>query len=291
MKAPDFRYHRPASVEEAVGLLGACEDARLLAGGQSLMPMLNLRVASPGHLIDLGGVTSLVGIGEDKGELLIGAMTTQRALERSPLVAQAAPLLAEAVAHVGHQQTRNRGTIGGSLCHLDPGAELPVVAAALDAILVATGPCGAREIRFAEFAMGYLTSSLAPDEILTAVRFPKAPARTGVAFLEFNRRPADFAIVSVAVTLTGAPDGRLTHAAIALGGSYATPVRLSEAEAVMVGHAPDELLFMAAASMASAVACDGDELYPGDYRQELAGTLVARALRLAASRIGSASHD
>jgi carbon-monoxide dehydrogenase medium subunit len=291
MKAPDFRYHRPSSVEEAVALLGACEDARVLAGGQSLMPMLNLRVASPGHLIDLGGVASLVGIGEDQGELLIGAMTTQRALELSPLVAQAAPLLAEAVAHVGHQQTRNRGTIGGSLCHLDPGAELPVVAAALDAILVATGPCGSREIRFADFAMGYLTSSLAPDEILTAVRFPKGRARTGVAFLEFNRRPADFAIVSVAVTLSGASDGRLTHAAIALGGSYAMPVRLSEAEAVMVGHAPDESLFMTAASMASAVACDGDELYPGDYRQELAGTLVARALRLAAARIGSTSHD
>ncbi len=290
MKAPDFRYHRPSSVEEAVALLGACEDARVLAGGQSLMPMLNLRVASPGHLIDLGGVASLVGIGEDQGELLIGAMTTQRALERSPLVAQAAPLLAEAVAHVGHQQTRNRGTIGGSLCHLDPGAELPVVAAALDAILVATGPCGSREIRFADFAMGYLTSSLAPDEILTAVRFPKGRARTGVAFLEFNRRPADFAIVSVAVTLSSGPDGRITHAAIALGGSYAMPVRLSEAEAVMVGHAPDESLFMTAASMASAVACDGDELYPGDYRQELAGTLVARALRLAAARIGSTSH-
>jgi carbon-monoxide dehydrogenase medium subunit len=286
MKAPDFRYHRPSSLVEAVGLLGACEDARVLAGGQSLMPMLNLRVASPGHLIDLGGIASLVGISESESALLIGAMTTQRALELSPCVVKALPLLAEAVAHVGHQQTRNRGTIGGSLCHLDPGAELPVVAAALDAILIATGPGGSREIRFADFAMGYLTSSLAPDEILTAVRFPKGRARTGVAFLEFNRRPADFAIVSVAVTLTGAPDGRLTHAAIALGGSYATPVRLSEAEAALLGHAPEESRFTEAASMASAVPCDGDELYPGDYRQELAGTLVARALRLAAARIG-----
>jgi carbon-monoxide dehydrogenase medium subunit len=290
MKAPDFRYHRPSTLEEAVALLGACEDARVLAGGQSLMPMLNLRVASPGHLIDLGGIASLAGIDEHEGELLIGAMTTQRALELSPCVAKAMPLLAEAVAHVGHQQTRNRGTIGGSLCHLDPGAELPVVAAALDAILIATGPGGSREIRFADFAMGYLTSSLAPDEILTSVRFPRTPVRTGVAFLEFNRRPADFAIVSVAVTLSFGPDGRITRAAIALGGSYATPVRLSEAEAMMAGHAPDESLFTEAAFLASAVPCDGDDLYPGDYRQELAGTLVARALRRAAASIGSASH-
>ena len=290
MKAPAFRYHRPSTIGEAIDLLRTCGDARVLAGGQSLMPMLNLRVASPEHLIDLAGIPELSGICESEGELVLGAMTTQRAIERSPLVATAAPLLAEAVAHIGHQQTRNRGTIGGSLCHLDPGAELPVVAAALDATLVAIGSSGSREIAFPDFAAGYLTSSLASDEILTVVRLPKAPVRTGTAFVEFNRRPADFAIVSVAVSLTAGEDGRITHAAIALGGSFEAPVRLSAVEAGFLGRLPDEKFFAAAADVASTLPCNGDDLYPAEYRQDLAGTLVRRALSRATARIGSLSH-
>ena len=279
MKAPAFRYHRPSTIGEAIDLLRTCGDARVLAGGQSLMPMLNLRVASPEHLIDLAGIPELSGICESEGELVLGAMTTQRAIERSPLVATAAPLLAEAVAHIGHQQTRNRGTIGGSLCHLDPGAELPVVAAALDATLVAIGSSGSREIAFPDFAAGYLTSSLASDEILTVVRLPKAPVRTGTA-----------AIVSVAVSLTTGEDGRITHAAIALGGSFEAPVRLSAVEAGFLGRLPDEEFFAAAADVANTLPCNGDDLYPAEYRQELAGTLVRRALSRATARIGSLSH-
>ena len=290
MKAPAFQYHRPATIEEAVRLLRTCEDARLLAGGQSLMPMLNLRVANPAHLIDLGGITQLSGISETDGGLAIGAMTTQRMLERSDEVSLKAPLLAEAVRHIGHQQTRNRGTIGGSLCHLDPGAELPVVAAALDATLVAVGPLGSRNIAFSDFAAGYLTSTLESDEILTLIRIPRVSLRTGTAFLEFNRRPADFAIVSVAVSLDIAHDGRIEHAAIALGGSYAAPVRLSAAEVAMQGHLPEPELLAAAADAARDLPCDGDARYPAAYRQDLAGTLVRRALRLAMSRVGIGAH-
>lgn len=290
MKAPDFRYHRPATVAEALELLRHHENARVLAGGQSLMPMLNLRIASPDHLIDLGGIADLAGIRESDTELVIGAMTTQRAIERSPLVAKSAPLLAETVAHVGHQQTRNRGTLGGSLCHLDPGAELPVAAAALGATMVAAGPNGVREIAFADFPAGYLTSTLEADEILTAVHIPKTGPRTGTALVEFNRRPADFAIVCVAAIITLADDRHISHAAIAMGGSFEAPLRLAEAEAALIGQEPGEAVFAAAGELARALPCDGDDLYPAAYRQDLAGTLVTRALARAAARIGSAAH-
>ena len=285
MKAPAFHYHRPSTIDEAVGLLRSLENARVLAGGQSLMPMLNLRLADPDHLIDLGAIRELISIREADDCLEIGAMTTQRALERSELISASAPLLAEAVRHIGHQQTRNRGTIGGSLCHLDPGAELPVVAAALDAKMIAIGPAGRRDIAFANFPAGYLTSSLASDEFLSFIRIPKATPRTGTAFVEFNRRPADFAIVSVAVFLSLGDDDRIVKVAISLGGSYAAPVRLRAAEASMIGHLPESTFFDAAAVAASNVPCDGDAQYPAEYRRELAGTLVLRALRLAAARV------
>ena len=290
MKAPDFRYHRPTTIAEAVTLLRDHDNARPLAGGQSLVPMLNLRIAGPDHLVDLGGIDELVGISETDTELVVGAMTTQRAIERSPLVARYAPLLTETVAHVGHQQTRNRGTLGGSLCHLDPGAELPVAAAALDATLVAAGPGGTREIAFADFPAGYLTSTLASDEILTTIRVKKIGARTGTALVEFNRRPADFAIVCVATVLTMVDDDRIARASIALGGSFEAPVRLAAAESALVGNVPGEASFAAAGDIARALPCDGDDLYPADFRQDLAGTLVARALARAASRIESLTH-
>lgn len=286
MKAPDFSYHRPSTIDEAVSLLARLENARCLGGGQSLMPMLNLRIASPDHLIDLCGIAELSGIVQGEGELLIGAMTSQRALERSELVAKAAPLLFEAVGLVGHQQTRNRGTIGGSLCHLDPGAELPVAAAALDARLVVIGPGGSREIAFSEFPAGYLTTCLASDEILTTVRIPKVLPGTGCAFVEFNRRPADFAIVSVAAILRVDADQRISQAAIALGGSFEAPVRLRAIESDLIGQRPEGGLFTKLAAMARTVPCDGDSLYPADYRQDLAATLVERALVRAAVRVG-----
>src|SRR5438105_6305651 len=172
MKPPPFSYHDPRTVTEAVELLGRLENAKLLAGGQSLMPMLNMRFVQPDHIIDLNRVEGLSYIREASGALEIGAMTRQRDLEYSDVVRARWPILHEALLHVGHRQTRNRGTIGGSLCHLDPSAELVTVAAALDAEIVATGPAGERRITFADFPAYYMTSTLEPTELLSAVSLP-----------------------------------------------------------------------------------------------------------------------
>jgi carbon-monoxide dehydrogenase medium subunit len=290
MKAPPFTYHAPQHIADAVALLASLDNARMLAGGQSLMAMLNLRVAGPDHLVDLGRIPELAGIMENDTTIGVGAMTTQRAVERSELIARCCPLLAEAVAHVGHQQTRNRGTIGGSICHLDPGAELPVVACALDVELIVEGGAGTRTIAFRDFPDGYLTSQLQPDEILTRVNFPKATARSGSAFLEFSRRPADFAIVSVAVSISLDGDGHIARAAIAFGGIQSAPARLSEAETLLIGRVPDPDAWDRAAACAAALECDGDELYPPDYRRDLCGVLLPRALAKALQRARENAH-
>jgi carbon-monoxide dehydrogenase medium subunit len=288
MKAPAFRYHRPSTIAEAVELLATLDNARVIAGGQSLMPMLNFRLTAPDDLIDLGGIGDLAGITETEGTLRFGATTTQRTLERSELVARWCPLITAALHHVGHQQTRNRGTFGGSLCHLDPGAELPVAAAALDAVLTAVGPSGERRIPFADFSAGMLTNALLPNELLARIELPKAAPRTGVAFLEFNRRPADFAVVSVAASLTLDEAGRIVRTILAVGGSFEAPIRLLDFEAASVGQKPEPSLFDTAVREAEALECVGDELYPAEYRQELAGVLVGRAL--AAALIDIRSH-
>jgi aerobic carbon-monoxide dehydrogenase medium subunit len=287
MKAPPFRYHRPSTIAEAVELLATLDNARAIAGGQSLMPMMNFRIVAPDHLIDLGGIADLVGITECKTALSIGAMTTQRTLERSAIGARDCPLITAAIRHVGHQQTRNRGTIGGSLCHLDPGAELPVAAAALDAVLIATGRSGERRIPFAEFPVGLLSNALSPGELLARIELPKAAPCTGTAFLEFNRRPADFAVVSVAASLTIDAAGRIKKAAIAVGGSFEAPMRLRGFEAASVGQRPEPALFDAATREAEAIECVGDDVYPAEYRRELAGVLVGRALAAALADAGN----
>jgi aerobic carbon-monoxide dehydrogenase medium subunit len=278
MKAPPFRYHRPSTIAEAVELLATLDNARVIAGGQSLMPMMNFRLVTPDHLIDLGGIEELVGLTESKSALSIGAMTTQRALERSEIVARQCPLITAALRHVGHQQTRNRGTIGGSLCHLDPGAELPVAAAALDAVLIAVGRSGERRIPFAEFSVGLLSNALSHGELLARIELPKGSPRTGVAFVEFNRRPADFAVVSVAASLALDAAGHIAQAVVAIGGSFEAPVRLRAFETASVGRRPEPALFDVASREAEAIECVGDDVYPAEYRQELAGVLVRRAL-------------
>jgi len=285
MKPVSFQYHAPATVKEAVDLLGALPNARLLAGGQSLVPMLNLRAATPDHIIDLGGVAGLNSIRESPTTLRIGAMTTQRAIERSDLIRSNCPLLTETVLHVGHQQTRNRGTLGGSLCHLDPGAELPVIAAALEAVLTVEGPSGSRTLCFDEFPAGYLTTTLEPDEVLTEIEIPKAGADEGYAFLEFNQRPADFAVVCVAVSLAF-EGARVRRARIAIGGVDYAPIRLTEAENSLRGETAGAEAFARAAAVAAALRCEGDEVSPADFRQHLAGVLTGRALSRAAERAG-----
>jgi carbon-monoxide dehydrogenase medium subunit len=284
MKPSPYTYHAPRSLDEALHLLASLDNARVLAGGQSLIPMLNFRVAQPDHLIDLGRIPDLAFLQDTQDGLQIGAMTTQRAIERSPVVRQQCPLLIDALYHVGHQQTRNRGTIGGSLCHLDPAAELPVAACALDPVLMVASHDGRREIPFAEFPAGYLTSNLEPNEILVQINFRPWAKATGTAFEEFACRPAEFAIVSVAAIVEMVDKRTISKARLAIGGISAIPTRLSAVESILKGRYADSALIERAAAAAAASPADGDSNSPAEYRQELAGLLTQRALTKAVER-------
>src|SRR6266478_3414370 len=279
MKPPPFSYHDPKTVAEVVGLLSTLENAKLLAGGQSLMPMLNFRYVQPDHIIDLTRVEGLSYIRETPDGMEVGAMTRQRDLEFSELVARRFPLMHEAIQSIGHRQTRNRGTIGGSLCHLDPSAELVSCAMTLDA-----GPAGEREIAFKDFPVGYLTSAVEPNEVLTAIRFTAWPEKHGYAFVEFARRHGDFAIVSAATLLWVDDAGKITRAAVTLGGMGTGPARASELEAALIGQAPDvEFLRHACESCRKFEALD-DVHAPASYRQHLATVMSRRALEKAYAR-------
>jgi carbon-monoxide dehydrogenase medium subunit len=284
VKPPPFRYAAPATVAEAVGLLvdHAEAEPRVLAGGQSLVPLMNFRLAQPGYLVDLRRIAGLSGIRADGDALVIGAMTRQADVEDAPEVAVVAPLLAEAIGFVADRPIRNSGTIGGSLAHADPAAELPAVALALDAELVAEGPAGARRIPAAAFFCGPFTTALGADEILAEVRLPRRVG--GHAFVEFARTHGTFAVVAVAAVV-GVADGRIAGASIALTGVAPTPVHATAAEEALVGV--DLVNVDVAAAAEAAVA----ELHPaGDVhasaatRTELARVHVRRALELALSR-------
>src|ERR1043166_7538376 len=291
MKPPPFSYHDPRTIGDAVTLLGRLENAKLLAGGQSLMPMLNMRFVLPDHVIDLNKVEGLSYIRENGGALDIGAMTRQRDLEFSDLVARRCPLLHEAIRHVGHRQTRNRGTIGGSLCHLDPAAELVTVAAAMDATVTVQGPNGKRDIAFAEFPVAYMTPAIELNEILTAVRFPLWPERHGYAFVEFARRHGDFAIVSAAALLTEDASGKIARASVTLGGMGAAPVRATEVEKALVGNAPDDKALREICEACRKFDAIEDVHAPASYRQQLATVMSRRALEAARARLPSkAAH-
>jgi len=285
MKPAPFTYHDPGTVDEVVALLAQHEDAKVLAGGQSLMPMLNMRFVVPDDVIDLNGVAGLSGISDDGSALAIGAMTRQRELLADATVAARCPVVAEALNFVGHFQTRSRGTIGGSLCHLDPAAELPTIAALYDAVLTAAGPGGTRDIPFSEWPLAYMMSTLAPDEILTGVRLPYWQQPHGHAFVEFARRHGDFAIIGVGVLLA-VSGGKITRAAIAVGGADVRPIRLAAAEQALVGETPGDAAFKAAAAEARAIDAMSDAYVSTQYRQRLAGVLVERALAQAAARAG-----
>src|SRR6187551_1864145 len=246
MKPPPFQYHDPKTLAEAVGLLGRLDNAKLLAGGQSLMPMLNMRFVLPDHVIDLNLVEGLSYIREAGGALEIGAMTRQRDLEFSDLVKAKCPLMHDAIMHIGHRQTRNRGTIGGSLCHLDPSAELVSVATGYDATLTVAGPSGSRELPFAEFPVAYMTPAIELNEIVVGVRFPRWASDHGYAFVEFARRHGDFAITSAAVLIEADAAGKLTRASVTIGGMGTAPVRAREVEQAITGQVPTAELFRAA---------------------------------------------
>ncbi len=281
MKPPPFQYHDPKTLAEAVGLLGSLDNAKLLAGGQSLMPMLNFRFVLPDHIVDLNRVDGLSYIREANGALEIGAMTRQRDLEFSDLVKAKCPLLHEALQHIGHRQTRNRGTIGGSLCHLDPAAELVAVCAAHDATVTVAGQNGSREIAFADFPAGYLTPAIELNEIVTAVRIPLWPAGHKAAFIEFARRHGDFAIVSAAALLQ-IDGGKIKRASVTIGGVAVAPIRAAEVEQTITGQAPSQDLFAKACESCRAYEALADIHASSDYRQHLAAVLSRRALEKAA---------
>jgi aerobic carbon-monoxide dehydrogenase medium subunit len=285
MKPAPFTYHDPRTVGEAVDLLARLDDVKALAGGQSLMPLLNMRLATPAHLVDLNRLDELAYVSESAGTLRIGAMTRQRDVEQSPLVRGRCPLLADAMRYVGHVQTRNRGTIGGSLAHLDPAAELTAVAAATDAVLHATSGRGQRDIPIDRFVVGYLTSCLESGELLTGVTLTLWPAETGHAFVEYARRHGDFAVVGVAALVELAPGRTLRRTAIALTGVGPGPVRARSAERALEGAtANDETLRAAADAVGHDVDPHSDLHASGAYRRRLATVLTRRALALACER-------
>jgi aerobic carbon-monoxide dehydrogenase medium subunit len=283
MKLPQVDYEAPGTVQEAVELLAEYEDeASVLAGGQSLIPLLALRLAQPAALIDINGIDELSGVSVTDGWVGIGAMTREYVAEESRTVGDFVPLLAAALPLIGHEAIRSRGTIGGSLAHADPAAELPAVARALDAEFVVRGRSGERVVPAAEWFEGYLMTSRAPHELLTEVRFPAAGPGTGTSFQEVARRHGDFAIVGLATSLR-LTDGVITDARLAFAGISDVPVRAAAAEEFLAGERPSAELFDEAARRATDGIDPPADLHgSSEYRKKVAAALVRRGLRAAA---------
>ena len=282
MKPPVFDYHAPATVDEGIALLARYGgEAKVLAGGQSLMPLLNFRLSRPAAIVDLNTIASLAYVREEDGALRFGAMTRQRTIEFSDVVRRRLPLLTEATALVGHLPIRTRGTIGGSLAHADPSAEYPAVLTALEGTVVARGPRGERTLRPADLFQSYLTTSLGPEEILVEVRLPAMAAGAGFAFEEFSRRHGDFAIVGIAAMLVG--DGeRCRVARLATAGAGPVPIRLRSAEEILERDGLSEPAIEAAARRAEElVDPDSDIHASAAYRRHLTRVLTGRALKRA----------
>ena len=290
MKAPPFIYHDPRSLDDLFGLLGRLENVRMLAGGQSLMPMLNMRYAIPDHVVDLNQIPELSYVRESASGIEIGAMTRQRTLERDPVVRGRAPILAEALGWTGHIQTRSRGTIGGSLCYLDPAPEEPGISAHHDATLHVASTRGRRDVPIAEWGIMYMTPNLEPDEALVGLTLPVWPEPHGYGFVEFAPRHGDYAIVAARALVALGQSGSVSRAAIALVGVDVRPVRLEAAEAVLLGAVPDAGTLRGAAELARNIEYLSDAHVRGDYRQKLAMTLTRRALEAAVERAREASR-
>ena len=281
MKPPPFHYERAASMAEALDILAAAGPAaKVLAGGQSLVALMNLRLSRPEVLVDLGPVEELRAYGRSNGHLEVGAMVTQATLEADPAVAASCPLLAEAIPWVGHQAIRNRGTVGGTVAHADPAAELPVVLTALGGEVIVRSQRGERTIPAGEFFRAFLTTAIEPDEIVTAVWFPATGPDTGTAFVEFARRPGDFALVSVAAVVGRNGGGEVASARIALGGVAATPVVITGTER-MTGLSASDAPDAAAELAGEQVDPCGDIHGSAEYRRDLARELTRRAVETA----------
>jgi CO/xanthine dehydrogenase FAD-binding subunit len=282
MKPPIFDYIAATSVDVAIAALAEARgEAKILAGGQSLVPMLNFRLLRPALLVDINRIAGLAYIEETADRIRVGALTRHYQLETSPLVARHLPVLSCAMTHVAHLAIRNRGTIGGSLSHADPAAELPMLALLLDADFHLTSPAGERVVAACDFFLDALTVDLGSAEILTEIALPKLPPRTGWGFEEVARRHGDFAIAAVAATLT-VVDGAIRDARVAVTGVGPTPLRVAEAEALFVGHAINPALTgRAIDAVRSAITPDTDLHASSDYRRHLAGVLTGRALTAA----------
>ena len=291
MKPPPFHYHDPRNLDQALDLLAGRDNAKLLAGGQSLMPMLNMRFAQPDDIIDLNRIEELSFVRQTAGGIIeIGAMTRQRELKDAAVIRDRCPLMCEALRLIGHRATRNRGTIGGSLCHLDPSAELPVVAMALDATVYIKSRRGARTLPMAEFPAFYMTPAIEPDEIVTKISFEPWPAGHGAAFVEFARRHGDFAVVAVAVLLESDGDGAIRRASVVLGGVGPGPLRCAAVEAAVTGSRGGSAFQEAAAACREIDAME-DVHASSDYRRHLAEVLTRRALDSAWVRAGARAGE
>jgi CO/xanthine dehydrogenase FAD-binding subunit len=285
VKPPPFEYRVADSVEAAVAALAeAGGEAKVLAGGQSLVPMLNFRLLRPAILVDINRIPGLAYVKEDEGAIRVGALTRHHQLETSPVIAAHLPVLTAAMTHVAHLAIRNRGTIGGSLTHADPAAELPMMTLLLDAAIHVTSPKGRRTVAARDFFLGALSVALEPDELVTEVVFPKLPPGTGWAFEEVARRHGDFALAAIGVVLkvTG---GEIAEARIAIAGSDERAVRAGKAEALLRGRALESKLLDAAGEAACACVTPNTDLHASaDYRRHLVGVLTAKALTAAWER-------
>jgi CO/xanthine dehydrogenase FAD-binding subunit len=292
MKPPLFAYQAPKTLDEAIRFLASDADAMVLAGGQSLMPAMNFRVASPSMLVDIQHVEGLKGIAVANGAIVIKAMTRHRELELDPDVRRANPLIAEIMAHVAHVPIRNRGTVVGSLCHADPSAEMPLLFVLLDGTLVAKGPSGTREIPAAQFFQSFLTTTRKQDEIVVEARVPVLPAGAGAAFDEVTRRHGDYALVGVGCVLELDGGGRAQRVRLAACGISDRPVRLKAAEAALNGTA------LATADLDAAVRASADAVTQSDdmntsasYRRRVLGGLIRRLVATAARRAHGGSRQ
>jgi len=283
-----FDYHRPGTLDEALKLLTSHGDqAKVLSGGMSLLPMLKLRLASFAHLVDIGRVPGLDFIKEEGGSLRIGAMTRQSTLERSDLIRTKYPILADAVPLIADPLVRNRGTVGGNVANGDPGNDQPAIMIALGATFVAKGPKGERSVPANQFYKGLYETALARNEILTEVRIPVPPARSGGAYAKLKRKTGDFAVAAAAVQLTLDAKGAVERAGIALTNAGLTPLNAADAAKHLVGKMPDEKTIVEAAKMAAAKSTPSADVRGSvEYKKEMARVLTTRALRKAVQRAG-----
>jgi carbon-monoxide dehydrogenase medium subunit len=293
VKPPPFDYVAAGSLDEALAALTEHGDeAKLLAGGQSLVPLLAFRLARPGVLVDLNGVGGLDGLALEDGALVLGAMARQRDVERLPGLRERCAMVPEAIEHVGHVAIRNRGTVGGSLAHADPAAEWTALALALDAELELTGPSGRRTVAAGDFFVSYFTTVLAPDEVLTRIRLPLPNGRSGSCFLELSRRHGDFALAGVGALVTLAGDGTAADVRLGLIGVGDRPVRPAAAESALRGRVPDgEAIAEAAAAVGGEIEPSGDIHASAEYRRHLATVLTRRALATAVERARGGGDD